>query len=177
MVVESWVFICILCCKGIVTSIYVSYVKQFLTLIVYSHWLCPGRGLILYRSHSNWLCLRPELDIWKPLKCNWNTPPETVSGPEKWVHNPFFPVQCERWFLKPYNPFRSRRQPVWIHIKLGCGVFYFQHCGMRTYLRYCCLFPLTASQVSNDIPKICPGCDSHNRIRLHTPFYDMRCLS
>ena len=32
MVVESWVFICILCCKGIVTSIYVSYVKIVLNL-------------------------------------------------------------------------------------------------------------------------------------------------
>ena len=53
--------------------------------------------------------------VWKQLKYNWNTQPETVSGPGKWVHNPFFPVsvqvhvpvqvQCERFSLKPYNTF------------------------------------------------------------------------
>ena len=35
---------------------------------------------------------------------------------------------------------------------------------------------LTLLQVSHDIPQICPGCDSNNRIRLHASFHYMSCL-
>ena len=58
----------------------------------------------------------------EPFTLHLNTPPETVSGSEKLVHNPFFPVpvqipvpvqvQCERFFLLPYNPFFLVQVPV-----------------------------------------------------------------
>ena len=99
--------------------------------VVYSQCLPPGPGqeqelgLILCKNHSHWLCLGPGLDTWNPLKYNWNTPPDTVSGPEKWVHNHFFPVpvQCSvkgstqnhtthsSWSRSRFLSW-SRRQPV-----------------------------------------------------------------
>ena len=53
---------------------------------------------------------------------------ETVSGPVKWVHNPFFPVpvevECERFYIKhsthsfiSWFRSQSRKQPVWIDHK------------------------------------------------------------
>ena len=55
-----------------------------------------------------------------------------VSGPEKWVHNSFFPVpvqvsvlvqvQCEKFFLKPYNPFFLVQVPVTVPVPETAGL-------------------------------------------------------
>ena len=68
-------------------------------------------------NHTGYVCGQD----WTP-ESHWNiiksTLPETVSGPEKWVHNSFFPVsvlvqvQCEKFFLKPYNPFFLVQGPI-----------------------------------------------------------------
>ena len=93
------------------------------TLMVYSHWLGPESGPGQGQGLGRMGCMVLIRTFHTAPEQGQGRTPGTFSGPEEWVWYPFFrswkcalwwilvffpipvQVQCERFLLKPYNPF------------------------------------------------------------------------